>query len=427
MTDDRLLPDLPAWPVLILLWGMAVWWAIGLLPFYMAIMSLVMIAFLLQRGRVEIVPGVFPYVAFVVWMLPCALMLDSFARLLGYGVRFAQFAAIAVILVYVVNARRLLTPARILAGLSAVWAFVIVGGYLGMIWPAGELTFTVGRLLPESVLANEYVSDLMFPKFAEIQNPWGAAEPFLRPSAPFAYTNGWGAAIAILTPIAVANAIALRTAKATIWLIIGIALSIPPSIATTNRGLFVGLAIVVAYVLLRLLFQGKWLPLFWLAFLGFALAVVLILSGLLEGIIARQETVNTTEGRSGLYEETFERTLQSPLFGYGAPRPSFTSEISAGTQGMVWNVMFSFGFVGLGLFVLFLVGGLIRTWAAPNVSTLWLHASLICACVMSVFYGLDRHLLPIVLVLGLLLRERYAPSSDYWTPNPRPLGRRHAH
>lgn len=420
------LPELPAWPVLVLLWGMGVWWAFGLLPFYTAIMAVVMVAFLFQRGRVELVPGILPYVGFVLWMLPCALMLDTLSRLLGYSVRFTQFAAIAIILIYVVNARTHLTTGRILAGLSAMWAFVIFGGYLGMLWPEGELRNTIGLLLPAAVLENEYVRDLVFPRFAEIQTPWGADEPFLRPAAPFPYTNGWGAAIAILTPIAVAHAIAVRTAKATIWLILGIAVSIPPAIASTNRGLFIGLAIVVAYVMVRLLFQRKWVPLFWLSFLGAALTVILLLSGMLDRITERQDTVDTTAGRGDLYTETFERSLLSPLFGYGAPRPSFTSEITAGTQGMFWNLMFCFGFVGLALFMVFLIGGILRTWSAPNVSAVWLHSSIVCAVAMSAFYGLDRQLLPIALVLGLALRERYADRSDYWTSAPRPLGRPNA-
>ena len=84
--------ELPAWPVLVLLWGMPAWWAFGLLPFYLLIMSVPMVAYLIQRGRVEIVPGTMPWVAFVVWMLPCALMLDSLGRVVGFGMRFSQFA-----------------------------------------------------------------------------------------------------------------------------------------------------------------------------------------------------------------------------------------------------------------------------------------------------------------------------------------------
>jgi len=411
--------ELPAWPVLVLLWGMPVWWALGMLPFANAIMAVPMVAFLLRRGQVTLVPGVMPWVAFVAWMIPCALMLDSLGRVVGFSIRFTQFAAIAVALIYVVNARQSLTVRRVLAGLTFVWVFVIVGGYLGMLWPEVTLTHTVGRLLPGSILSNEYVSDLVFPPFAEIQTPYGAEQPFLRPSAPFAYSNGWGSAIAILTPIVVGAAIARRTAKATIWLIIGIAASIPPAIATTNRGLFVGIIAAVGYVLIRLLLRGKWLPFLWVGALAAALFAVLALSGLLEAIAERQDTVDTTDGRRTLYAEAFERTLQSPILGYGAPRPSYTTEIAVGTQGMIWNAMFCFGFVGLALFAIFLLGALLRTAAAPNVAALWLHSSVVAAVVMSTFYGLDRHMLAICIVLGVMLRERYAQQSGFWTPNPR--------
>lgn len=411
--------ELPAWPVLVLLWGMPLWWAFGLLPFANLIMAVPMVAFLIQSRRLTLVPGTLPWIAFVAWMLPCALMLDSFGRIIGFSVRFSQFAAVAVALVYVVNARANLPVQRVLAGLTFTWVFVIAGGYLGIFWPDVTLTYTIGQLLPASILQNEYVNDLVFPPFSEIQTPYGADEPFLRPSAPFAYTNGWGAAIAILTPIAIASALARRTARAMIWLMVGTGLAIPPAIATTNRGLFVGLAVAVVYVLGRLLLRGKWLPFLWVGGLGALLYVVLALSGLIDGILARQETVDTTEGRGLLYEETFARTLQSPILGYGAPRPSFTSEITVGTQGMIWNAMFCFGFVGLALFAIFLIGGLLRTWSAPNLAALWMHSAVLAGTVMSVFYGLDRHMLPLCLILGVMLRERYATTSSFWIANPR--------
>ena len=42
-----------------------------------------------------------------------------------------------------------------------------------MLWPDGELTLTIGRLLPASMLENEYVRDLVFPGFSEVQDPVG--------------------------------------------------------------------------------------------------------------------------------------------------------------------------------------------------------------------------------------------------------------
>lgn len=410
--------ELPAWPVLVLLWGMPAWWALGLLPFSVLIMSVPMVAYLIQRGRVAIVPGTLPWVAFVVWMLPCALMLDSMGRVIGFGMRFSHFVGVAIALVYLINAPKSLTVRRVLTALSFTWGFIIVCGYLGMLWPEGELTLTIGRVLPGAVLENEYVRDLVFPGFSEVQDPWGAEEPFVRPSAPFPYANGWGAALVILTPAAIASALERGTGKAICWFMVGAGLAVPPAVASSNRGLFVGLIISIAYVSVRLLLRGRWIAFLGVCILSSGVMFLLVVSGAVEGILARQEVSDTTTGRSLLYEETFARTLESPIVGFGAPRPSLTSEITVGTQGMLWDTMFCFGFVGLGLFAWFLIGGVIRTAPAPNTIALWLHAGVVGSCVVAVFYGLDRHMLSICLILGLLLRERYLPSSKLWQRDP---------
>ena len=415
--------SLPAWPVLLVLWGYPAWWALGLLPFAQVIMALPMLAFLILRGRIVLVPGILPWLGFVAWMIPSALMIDELGRMVGLGVRFSQFLALAIMMVYIANARAALSPRRILGALTFIWAFIIVGGYLGMAFPEVRLTLTIGQLLPAAIADNDYVSDLVFPPLAEIQTPWGAEESFLRPSAPFAYTNGWGAAIAVLTPIAIATAIGHRTARAMWLLLIGLLAAIPPAIATTNRGLWIGLALAVVYVIVRLAMRGHWLAFAWSSVLAILGGVILALSGFLDGIVARQETVDTTAGRGNLYAETFERTLASPVLGYGAPRPSNWSEIYVGTQGAIWNAMFCFGFVGLALFVVALVAGALRTFDAPNLSALWLHTSIVVACALSVFYGLDRQLVFVGVALALMLREKYLGASSYWNPHPVPFAR----
>src|SRR5215207_4104810 len=277
---------------------MPAWLAFGLLPFYLLIMSVPMVAYLIQRGRVAIVPGTIPWLAFVVWMLPCALMLDSLGRVVGFGMRFSQFAGVAIALVYLINAPESLTVRRILTALSFTWGFIIVCGYLGMIWPEGELTLTIGRLLPSSVLENEYVRDLVFPGFSEVQDPWGADEPFVRPSAPFPYANGWGAALVILTPAAIAAALERGTSKAILLFMVGAGLAVPPAVASSNRGLFLGLIIGIAYVAVRLLLRGRWLGFLWVCILSSGVLFLLYVSGAVEGIVARQEVADTTTGRS---------------------------------------------------------------------------------------------------------------------------------
>jgi len=410
--------ELPAWPVLALIWGAPLWWASGLLAFISILLAIPMLALLVRRGRIGLVPGVLPLLAFAAWTVPCALMLDSASRLIAFLLGFGQLASVAVVLVYVVNARASLTAERLMAALTFTWFFVIVGGYLGILWPDGVITFTVGRLLPASLAGNDYIASLVYPPFAEVQQPYGSAVPFLRPSAPFTYTNGWGAGFAILTPIAIATATGRGTFRAYALVAAGLVAAIPPAIATSNRGLFLGLIVAIAYVLLRLAGRELWKPVIAVALVGVGAYITLNALGLLGAISDRQEAADTTAGRSDLYVETFERTLASPILGYGASRPSFTSEINVGTQGMIWEVMFSFGLVGLALFALFMVGSVVRTWRAPTLTILWLHASLVTACLLAIFYGLDRHLVTIVAVAGLLLRERYADESAFWNPPP---------
>ena len=406
--------ELPAWPVLALIWGAPVWWATGLLAFISIILALPMLALLIRRGRIGLVPGVLPLLVFTAWTIPCAVMLDSGSRFLAFTLSFGQLLSVAILLLYVVNARTSLTAGRLMAALTSTWIFIIIGGYLGILWPDGSVTYTIGRLLPASISGNDYLASLLYPPFAEVQLPYGASEPFLRPSAPFTYTNGWGAGFAILTPIAIATAVNHGTKRAFFFVGLALVAAVPPAIATSNRGLFLGLIAATAYVIFRLALRGQWKPVIAVGLAGIAAFSALAATGLIGAIAARQEAGDTTQGRSELYVETFERTLLSPILGYGSSRPSFTSEINVGTQGMIWEVMFSFGLVGLALFAVFMVGAVLRTWRAPSIPILWLHASLVTATMLALFYGLDRHLGTIAIVAGLLLRERYADRSEFW-------------
>ncbi len=352
------------------------------------------------------------------WTMACAVMIDTPGRLVGYGLRFGQYAAIALLMIYIVNARSL-TARKILDALTAYWVFVIVGGYLGMLWPDTRLTATVGRLLPAQLLANDYISDLAFPPFAEVQTPFGAIEPFLRPSAPFAYANGWGAAMAFLTPVAIGAALYRGTRQSLMLTLLALAAALPPAVVTSNRGMYIALVVGTSYLLLRLLMRGHWRLVASVGLGAAGILALLVALGFNNQIAARQDVVDTSAGRANLYRETLERTLDSPVLGYGAPRPALTSEIAAGTQGAVWNAMFSFGFVGLALFLIFIVGAAIRTARVPTLAGLWLHTALVTAVVMSLYYGLDRLLLPFAFVTALLLRERETGRSRLW-PTPKP-------
>ena len=400
---------LPAWPVLALLWGFPVFWALGATVIAGVALTVVMLSYLVHERATRLVPGVPAFAAFILWVVPCAVMVDSSARLLGYSYRFAILLIVGTAFVYTISAGSRLGRRQIVNALTFVWFFTIVGGVVGLLIPEVRLTTPVGLLLPDGITSNDYVRDLFFPPMAEVQHPFGSPVEFVRPSAPFPYANSWGVAIVLLTPVAVACFLQARTWLLRAAIVVGLAVMVAPATATSNRGMFAGLALAAVYVIVRLTIRDRAAPVLAIASLGLIGFVVLAGNGLLAQIQTRQQYGDSSGTRMSLYRETFERTLHSPLLGYGAPRPSASEPlISAGTQGYVWMLMFSFGFVGLALFLIFLWGTTLRTRRAPGDVDLVLHSVLVVASVIIAVYGLDiMQLLSIMLVAAVLLRRRY--------------------
>jgi hypothetical protein len=371
------------------------------------VLSAVMAAMLLARRRTDVVPGVLPYVAFCLWVLPCALMIDSHLRLLGFAVRSAQFFSGAILLVYVVNARRSYDFSKLVRDLTFLWVCVVIGGYAGMLFPDLRLTTLPGLLTPPGMARNDLLHDTLFPPMAEVQHPYGSPEAFNRPAAPFPYSNDWGGAIALLTPIALAALGGTRSTLRRIGIGAVLAASLLPIGASSNRGMFIALAGALLYVGVRIAFRGYWIPLLGLSIVSLG-GVIYYFVAAASQIQARQTYSHSTEGRKTLYVQTLQRTLHSPFVGYGAPRPSVTSDVSLGTQGWIWELMFSFGFVGLGLFLWFLVGTVCTTWlSVPGTRRLLVHGSLVAVCIMITYYGQSiAQLMAVLVIAGVLLRDR---------------------
>jgi hypothetical protein len=397
-----------------MLWGFPVMWLVGMTVVPAAVtMTGVMVAFMARQRDIPVVPGMGAFLAFATWVLASGVMLDSTPRALGFLYRFAIILFALVAFVYTVSARRALTLRSVVNALTFVWLFTIVGGILGMLLPDVRLSTPVGLALPSSLTSNEYVRDLFFPPLAEVQHPWGSPFVFVRPSAPFPYANSWGVAILVLTPVAVACFLMARTWMTRVGLIVAAVAFVPPAMATSNRGMFAGLCLAVTYIVVRLAVRNRAAPVLGLGAVGLSAVLFMVSRGLLDHIAARQLYGQSDGARFSLYAETIRRTLEHPLLGHGAPRPSYVQELSVGTQGYVWTLMFSHGFVGLALFLLFLWGTTLRTWRAPSDVELILHSVLVVASVAIIVYGLDfMQMLAVVLVAGLLLRRRYGLDED---------------
>lgn len=398
------LPALPAWPLYALFVGFPVWWLLGVGSFVVVLLAAPMALLLAMRGQVRLPGYLWPWLVFLAFMLASAIQVDSALRMVGFALRAGNYLGATVIFVYLYNTSPERLPARrVVQALMAYWSFIVVGGYLGMLVPYGSITTPMSKILPHSVLANEYVNSLVHPPFAEVQQPYGAVTAFVRPSAPFSYTNGWGCAYALLLPVVL---LAIQQSGRG-WLrrvlVSVLAASVLPAFATLNRGMFLAVAVALAYVAVRLALRGQVRVLatvVGVTLLGIVLAGAL---GVQNQVADRTSTSGSNVTRLAIYREAFVRTTHSPVLGYGAPRPSTQIGVSVGTQGQVWGVMFSFGFFALAAFLGWFWYVAWRSRAGRDPSSLWLHVTLVVASFTVFYYGYDGMQLTVVMVVAALL------------------------
>jgi hypothetical protein len=394
--------QLPSWPVYVLFAGFPVWWVLGLGAFAVALIAIPMFLLLVQRRNVEVPPAFWLWIGFVVWACAAALELSSGSRLVGFSVRMSNYLGTTVVFLYIYNARERLTNRAVLRALVLFFLVVVLGGYLGMLVPHGSLSTPVQSLLPLNIRNNEYVHALVHPAFAEVQHPYGSPRTFFRPSAPFPYTNSWGCNVALLVPLVVSAIVMVRHLRWRLAMAALLAAASVPAFATLNRGMFLALGIVFGYAALRLAFRGRLLPLS-LVVGGVSIGLAVAIS---TGVVAKlQERLHysrTNLGRQTIYREAFDGAVQSPVFGHGAPQPSATLDISIGTQGQVWNVMFSYGFIALAFFLGWFGLVVLQSWRTRGHAELWVHATLFVAFLTFFYYGYDGIQLTVAMTAAAL-------------------------
>lgn len=403
---------LPRWPLFAMFSLYPLWWVLGLGSIAWIPLGACMAVLLVRRGDVRVPAGLSIWFLFLLLMCVSVIGLDSPGRLIGFVYRVLQYASVTTVFLYVYNAREMLTVRYVLGLVAAFWAFAVVGGYAGIFFPTFSFRTPFGVIVPSSLASNEVVGEMVERRMTQ-HNPdsWFAMDP--RPSAPFLYTNQWGNVYSLCLPMVLAYVrellLARDRAKA-LGVAVLILLSLVPALLTLNRGMFLGIAVAVAYVMVRFLLAGRLQPVMWTLALGIATGVVTVWLGVGSRLEERTTTSSSTEDRASLYRETFDRTLDSPIFGYGAPRPSVTEGLpSAGTQGHVWTVMFSHGLPALALFLLALVWLGISTASVRNTSQLLVHSVQVIILVEVMYYGvLPNGLILSFTAAALLLRERDA-------------------
>jgi hypothetical protein len=367
---------LPAWPVAALLAFYPLWWALGLGVGIFAMLAVPMVVLLLRRrmaGRPLLLPPGFAW-----WLLFLAAAVISIAalgadpagtvaehagdRLVAVGYKLTMYLALTVLLVYAGNLTESELPRRRLVKLLG-WLFVVTvaGGLLGIVAGRFEFTSPIEWLLPHGIRDKGFVQSLVHPYAAQIMDLVGGDKP--RPAAPWGYTNTWGNNFCLLVGWLVVAAFTGRTRLSTkVFALLCLAVSIAPAVTSLNRGLWIGIGLLIVYVAGRYVLMGQVWILGAVALAAAGLAVALVASPLGDTVGARLDNGKSNGVRSFLIDRALDGLVDSPVIGYGGTRNTVggrnsiavgesagcerCGNFTVGGNGQLWQLLYSHGAAG---------------------------------------------------------------------------------
>jgi hypothetical protein len=421
----------PGWPLVVLYAGFPLWWALGMAQLIFLVMAVAMAVILRKKGALRVPRGFGLWLLFLIWMLAGAFVLHAqapgtvpgnggFGRIINFSVMTCWYAAITVVLLYVTNTARELPTLRIVRLLG--WMFVVTAGFgvLAVLAPRLEFTSLVELLLPHNLSKAYFIHTLVHPSLASNQDFLGYVQP--RPTAPFPYSNDWGNNIALYLPFFVLACFG-KEAGWRKWpgaLMLGA--SIFPIVFSLNRGLWIALALAATYSAVRLAIHGRTRALYALVAALVIGGILFVSSPLYDTLVLRINTPQSNDRRAGTAETVGSVTLHgSPFVGYGTTRTmegSFSSlaggETSKchqcaapplGTQGFMWRLVLTTGFVGTGLCLSFFGLQFLRRARGPSPIDVVTCTVLLQAVLCFLFYdSLGSALFTAMIAVGLMAR-----------------------
>ncbi len=461
----------PAWPLKALLLGFPLWWALGVSSFAGLAAAVVMTVQLVRRRTIRVPVGFGLWVVFLVWLLVGVLLLWAHApgtldgggpeRLIPYAYRVLWYLAITVAVLYTLNMSPRELPSRdVVRWLGVLFMYCVIGGLAGVIWPRFEFLSPVELLVPWAQ-TSDFLNALVHPSLTTASDFLGYEQP--RPKAPFAYPNAWGNNIGLLLPFFVYSAWADRrpwprllfpaaivlaaayllgpnplvlVIVATVAVVLdprgqwralvpfGLALAAIPIAFSLNRGLWLGIGLIVVLSGVALARLRRFTELWVLATAILLAGVLIVLSPLWATITLRVATPHSNDRRLTVAEVVTGTTWQgSPLVGFGTTRKvegSFASIAGGdnpncrqcaapplGTQGFMWRLIFTTGFVGTAVFLGFLaVQFLVHVRRRDPYSTLGCITIATSLLFFFVYDSLEMPLLVLMLAIGVMNRER---------------------
>ncbi len=430
------------WPLTLLVIGFPIWWALGLASIMPVLMAVPMALHLYRRHPVRMPDGFGWWLIFLACVAlsvgvlfvdaPGAVPGGGPTRLIVFAYRLAWYVACGIVLLWVANLdERELPTQRVVRLMSWMFVVTVLGGLLGVLAPNLEFTSAVEAVLPGGLRSNSFVRSLVHPASAAVQSILGTESP--RPIAPFAFANSWGANLSMFLPFFLVGWLGReagwRRSVAPVVLVVAAV----PIVLSLNRGLWLSLALGVVYAVVRLVLRGRLVALVGAVIVVAVAGVVFLASPLGEMTANRLETPHSNDRRGELLTATITSTAEgSPILGFGSTRDvqgSFASiaggatpECPActvpplGTQGQLWLVLFSQGFVGLFAFLAFFGGQLARHWRSrTTIEAVGVCLLLFFALQLFVYDTLGMPMYTIMIAIGLMWRERTRLSPRSWS------------
>lgn len=438
------------WPLTVALVGFPLWWIAGLSGVIAILAAVPMAVQLARRRRVFVPPGFGWWVLFLVCVVvgvltlwadaPGAVPGGGASRLMVWGYRVAWYLACTIALLWAANSDPRSVSERRVFQLFG-WMFVVTaaGGLLGVMAPTLELRSLVELFLPGGLRSNSLVRGIVHPGVADIQTVLG--RPEARPKAPFAFANSWGANISLYLPFFLVAWLKQGKRWQRLAAPLVLAVAAMPIVYSLNRGLWASLGLGAAFVVARQVVRGNVVAIVGTALVGGIAVAAFLLSPLSDLVGERLENQHSNDRRGQLLSQTVSSTFEgSPVIGFGSTRDvqgSFASIAGAstpecpacgvpplGTQGHIWLVIFSQGFLGTFLFLALFVTSLWRTWRCrTTIETVCTCLLLFFALQMWVYDTLGMPLFTIMLTIGLVWRSQHPDETPYRGPRRRTLQR----
>lgn len=418
------------WPLTWLFMPFPLWWLLGVSHFIFLLAAVPMLAELLRRRPVLAPVGFAVWLLFMVvvasgaallWLQPSGTVpVQGAGRLVIFGYRYAWYAAVTIVALYVLNMpERMLSTDRVMKLLGWMFVYTTCGGLAGLIFSGTEFPSLLELVLP--LPPDGFFYSLIHPSLTTASDFLGYDQA--RPSAPFAYANAWGNNLGLFMPFFVYTW--LR--KGAGWhrpvgvLILGAA--IIPIAFSLNRGLWAGLGTAALLTAVKLAQTGQFRVVQATAALVVAGAVAFIASPLYDTVTLRVTTPHSNERRENLATEVIGGTLSSSaLLGYGDTRTvqgSFASiaggetpdcehcaEPALGTQGFFWRLIYTTGLLGTLLFMVFVCIQLVRFVGSRDPVAIIGCLVIVLSLLFSFVYdSLESPLFTVMIAVGLMNRR----------------------